>query len=78
EKDRGICPRSASTGMCSGRRFSTVGPICKESRCQLSPNAFYYHGRWLYEHGQITAEELQQAVRWLDTHDNALPCEENL
>ena len=42
----------------------------------LSPDAFYYHGRWLYEHGQITAEDVQNAVHWLDSHDNALPYEE--
>jgi hypothetical protein len=42
----------------------------------LSPDAFYYHGRWLYEHGQITAEDLQNAVHWLDAHANAPPCEE--
>ena len=44
----------------------------------LSPDAFYYHGRWLYEHGQITAEDLQNVVHWLDAHDNAPPYAEEL
>ena len=51
-------------------------PGQKEPQYLLSPDAFYYHGRWLYEHGQITAEELQNTVRWLDIHDNAPPCDE--
>jgi hypothetical protein len=42
----------------------------------LTPDAFYYHGRWLYEQGQLTAEELQHTVQWLDAHDNAPPCDE--
>ena len=53
-------------------------PDQEEPQYLLSPDAFYYHGRWLYEHGQITAEDLQHAVHWLDTHDNAPPCEEDL
>jgi hypothetical protein len=51
-------------------------PGQEEPQYLLSPDAFYYHSRWLYEHGQITAEALQHAVHWLDAHDNAPPCEE--
>ena len=53
-------------------------PDREEPQYLLSPDAFYYHGRWLYKHGQITAEDLQNAVDWLDAHDNAPPCEEDL
>jgi TPR repeat protein len=53
-------------------------PDQEEPQYLLSPDAFYYHGRWLYEHGQITAEDLQNAVHWLDAHDNAPPCEEEI
>jgi hypothetical protein len=47
-----------------------------EPQYLLSPDAFYYHGRWLYEHGQITAEDLQNTVHWLDINNNAPPCDE--
>ena len=53
-------------------------PGREEPQYMLSPDAFYYHGRWLYERGQITAEALQKAVHWLDAHDNAPPCDEEL
>jgi len=44
----------------------------------LTPDAFNYHGRWLYEHAQITAEDFQTTVHWLDAHNNAPPCDEEL
>jgi hypothetical protein len=66
---------SFSRTSCSG---GSLLPGQEEPRFLLSPDAFYYHSRWLYERGQITAEALQKAVHWLDAHDNAPPCDEEL
>jgi hypothetical protein len=53
-------------------------PDQEEPRYLLGPDAFYYHARWLYEHGKLTAEDLQHTVQWLDAYDNAPPVDDEL
>jgi len=37
-------------------------PGQEEPQYLLSPDAFYHHAWWLYEHGQLTAEDLQHTA----------------